>query len=345
MIGPVLWIFAAVVLIFLLTRGSKEFFTPTSSGKTPVPKTGCSRQDLPSEPNYRGVDSRKNQVGNFQITNHLPSHHLRVTVSEKVPRSGRLAEPVEVERKKDYPSGSALYYEEVEIASKIEPLRSSALRREHVVRYLTPGNMLHFYVSEKGDPTRGRGYVTPNRNSDRKYEKLFAHYILQDHTGVCNPETSQLSACGLFPKTSESGKRIKALHVGMITTRTIGGSSDVLHQAHTSGNAVGGASKIKIHNLSEMSLCLNVGTDEETHIPSHGIKIYKGYLNQGVPLGTILTDADGLYPPFQYLEPHSDVYFGVVSDIQQPLSGCFQHEYNDRCDFGQTLWPFEEGVL
>lgn len=150
------------------------------------------------------------------------------------------------------------------------------------------------------------------------------------------------------------GERIKGLHVGMITTRFIG-STDGLRMTTTSGNAVSGNASLKIHNLSYLPLNLNGGVGEgndENPASGGGVSVrphstdrYLGYLHQGVTLGTIFSDDDGLYPDFQYLEPHSDLYYGVVSDIRQPLSGCWQLEFNDECDYGQTMWPFQEGVL
>lgn len=309
--------FVIYFLFFGTTSKNEGFCASARKGVSSVFASRCSRTSLPGETGYRGVEELPD-VGNFMITNHLNQHHVRVTVSEKVPGSAKIC-PTEG-RNKTFPSGAATYYEEFELASKIEPGRSVALRREYVVRYLAPGNMLHFYVSDQSQDS----------NAARQ-NLLFAHYVIQDQTG--------LGGCD-----SALPKRIKSLHVGMITTRTIGDAT-YLRQAHSAGNAVGGASKVRIHNLSELRLCLNSGTSEETHIPAHGIEQYKGYLNQGVPLGTLFTDADAMYPTFQYLEPHSDLYYGVVSDIQQPLSGCFQHEYNDRCDYGQTLWPFQEGVM
>jgi len=152
----------------------------------------------------------------------------------------------------------------------------------------------------------------------------------------------------------ENGERIKGLHVGMITTRFIG-STDGLRMATTAGNSISGNATLKIHNLSYIPLHLNGGSsrgaDEDptsgggVSIRPHSTDRYLGYLHQGVTLGTIFSDDDNLYPDFQYLEPQSDLYYGVVSDIRQPLSGCWQLEFNDDCDYGQTMWPFQEGVL
>lgn len=137
--------------------------------------------------------------------------------------------------------------------------------------------------------------------------------------------------------------RLKNLHVGMITTRFIANSMDGLQLATTHANAGGGNAWLIIHNLTSIPLSLNGG---EIKVEPHSTFRYLGYLNQGVTLGTYFKDDSGLYPDFQYLRPHNSLYYGVVSDLQQPLLGCLQYgEFNDQCDYGQTLWPFEEGVI
>lgn len=134
---------------------------------------------------------------------------------------------------------------------------------------------------------------------------------------------------------------IKNLHIGMITTRFILRTTDNLHMTTTSANAMQGSSWLVIHNVTDVPLSLNGG---EITIEPKSTTRYLGYLNQGVTLGTYFKDDNDLYPDFQYLRPHSDLYYGVVSDVQQPILGCVQTEFSDICDYGQTLWPFEEGI-
>ena len=134
---------------------------------------------------------------------------------------------------------------------------------------------------------------------------------------------------------------IHLLHIGMVTTRFIGSSTDSLRVSTTSGNAIQGNAWLKIHNLTEVPIRLN----DDIEIAPHSVFRYLGYVHQGVTLGTIFKDQDGLYPDFQYLHPDSDLYYGVISDIKQPTYGCFQLEFHDVCDQNQTLWPFELGQM
>jgi len=157
---------------------------------------------------------------------------------------------------------------------------------------------------------------------------------------IIDPKTKEKKLYSTVVIDLDPLERIKNLHIGMITTRFIG-STDSLRMSTTSGNAIGGNAWVKIHNVTDLPLRLN----DDVVIPPHDTYRYLGYLNQGITLGTIFHDVDGIYPDYQYLRPYSDLYYGIVSDLRQPLDGCWQLEYNDRCDYGQTMWPFQEGVL
>lgn len=183
---------------------------------------------------------------------------------------------------------------------KIDTQKSGGMSQTDVIKYLKPGNMLKFWV-----------WTTP------KDKIHYTDYIIDTY----------------------SNERIKALHVGMITTRFLG-STDTFRLTVTNANAGQGQPWLKIHNLTYLPLNLN----HHIAIEPHQVNRYQGYLHMGVPLGTYLKDDQSLYPDYQYLKPYSDIFYGVVSDIQQPLDGCWQLEYSDRCDFGQSLWPLEDGV-
>jgi hypothetical protein len=203
------------------------------------------------------------------------------------------------------------------LIDSIRPKSTSGLTKQQVKDHLQGENVIQIHtISPKGE------------------KKLYTEYMIN-----------------LDP---HGGERIKNLHVGMITTRFIG-ATDGLRMTTTAGNAISGNASLKIHNLTYLPLNLNggaqTGNNEDpssgggVSVRPHSTDRYLGYLHQGVTLGTIFSDDDGLYPDFQYLEPQSDLYYGVVSDIRQPLSGCFQLEFNDDCEYGQTLWPFQEGIM
>lgn len=140
---------------------------------------------------------------------------------------------------------------------------------------------------------------------------------------------------------TEEHTRIKALRVGMVTTRYIG-STDYLRMATPAANAGGGMPWVKIHNLTYQPLTFNEG---QIRVNPHDVTRFQGYLHQGVPLGSWFVNDQQLFPVFQYLKPQSDLYYGVVSDLEQPIQGCWQLEFSDLCEYGQTLWPFNDGII
>lgn len=141
---------------------------------------------------------------------------------------------------------------------------------------------------------------------------------------------------------TRDNERIKNLHIGMITTRFSTSGSDSLHLTTTSANAGQGSAWLVIHNTTNLPLVLN---DGEIQVDPHSTFRYLGYLNQGVTLGTYFRDSTGLYPEYQLLQPYTDLYYGIISDLQQPLNGCLQYdEFNDQCEYGETIWPFVEGI-
>ena len=200
---------------------------------------------------------------------------------------------------------------------------------------LTGGSYLQKTLIEKIAPQKSGGIPRNLVLQDLVEGSIFKIYVL-DPTGKTAPRefgTSEIK--------TNAWERIKNLHVGMITTRFIG-TTDTLRMTTTAGNAVNGNAYLVIHNLTELPLRLN---DGDIEVPAHGTTRFQGYRHQGITLGYYFNDDDGLYPQYQYLEPFSDLYYGVVSDISQPINGCWQTEYNDQCDYGQTLWPFREGVF
>lgn len=114
------------------------------------------------------------------------------------------------------------------------------------------------------------------------------------------------------------GETIKHLHVGMVTARWVGATQD--STAIPGLNAVQGRPWIKIHNLTDRTLSLNNNID----ISPNGVLRYSGRDHFGVRLGTVFKDQDGVFPTFIFDTPATDLYYGVTSDLQQPLFGGFQ---------------------
>lgn len=118
------------------------------------------------------------------------------------------------------------------------------------------------------------------------------------------------------------GKTIKELNIGMITSRWVGGDS---FQTIGSGlNAVQGLGYIRLHNFTDKGIYLN----RNVYIPPHTIVRYSGRDHFGVRLGTVFKDQEGIYPDFILTVPNTDIYYGVVSDIPQPIFGGYQIDGN-----------------
>jgi hypothetical protein len=188
------------------------------------------------------------------------------------------------------------------LISEIKPNCKAGLTRADVIDYLKKGNMLRFYVFRPGQPQHAKHYCD----------------------NVVN---------------TEDDERVKAIRVGMVTSRFIG-DTRINQTANLAGNAVNGQPWLKIHNLTELPIKLNGG---KIVVKPHDTTRYLGYLHQGVPLGTNLEDDEGIYPTFQVLYPSTDVYFGVVSDIVQPLFGGFGLTYNDGGTEFEPMHLLQEG--
>ena len=130
------------------------------------------------------------------------------------------------------------------------------------------------------------------------------------------------------------GTTIKNLHIGMITSRWVGADGD-FNIGKPGLNAVQGLPWIKIHNFTDRPIALN----NNINISPGGTLRYSGRDHFGVRLGTVFKDQDGIFPDYIFTVPATDVYYGIVSDIQQPLFGGFQltPEFNDDSDEPQYL--------
>lgn len=130
---------------------------------------------------------------------------------------------------------------------------------------------------------------------------------------------------------------IRALHIGMITSRWVGATQDSTFKPGV--NAIQGRPWIKIHNKTAINLHINNNID----ISPRGTLRYSGRDHFGVRIGTIFTDQDGIFPPWKFDIPATDVYWGVVSDLQQPLFGGWQidSEFDDEAD--EPQWLLENG--
>lgn len=136
------------------------------------------------------------------------------------------------------------------------------------------------------------------------------------------------------------GTTIKDLHIGMITSRWVGANDD-FNIGKPGLNAVQGLPWIKIHNYTDRVLVLN----NNINISPKGTLQYTGRDHFGVRLGTVFSDQDGIFPDYIFTIPATDVYYGVVSDIQQPLFGGFQLDENFNDDPDEPHHLLENGWM
>jgi hypothetical protein len=100
----------------------------------------------------------------------------------------------------------------------------------------------------------------------------------------------------------------------MVTPRFIGRTDNL---QVVSNYAVQGRPYVYIHNMTQLPIRLEDVTNGITVIEPMSKYKYKGRFDYGVALGTILNDADNIYAPFQILNPATDIYYGICSDLPQ----------------------------
>ena len=93
----------------------------------------------------------------------------------------------------------------------------------------------------------------------------------------------------------------------------------------TTNVPVNGLKKVRIHNHTNLPLFLN---ENIKVLPQNQIK-YTGRNHFGVPLGTLLIDRKGIFPIFRIEREITDIFYGIVSDLEQPLYGGFQTHFTD----------------
>lgn len=132
-------------------------------------------------------------------------------------------------------------------------------------------------------------------------------------------------------------KVIKGFNVGMITSRSVAGSSDA--EGSRPDNAPDGMNYIKIKNMTPNFLVLN----QSINIGPFGTLRFTGRDHYGVRLGTLLRDSNGVFPDYVINQKMDFIYYGVTSDIPQPLFGGFQLFEDLDEEPGLTKYPMQQG--
>lgn len=130
----------------------------------------------------------------------------------------------------------------------------------------------------------------------------------------------------------------KAIHIGGITSRWVGADQD---STIIPANAQQGRPYIRVHNFTSVNLNLNEGFT----IPPHSTRHFKGRDHLGVRLGTVLVDNDSNFSKWKMMVPITDVYFGVVSEVDQPSYGGWQMDEVFNEHFNEPNFLLQEGFL
>jgi len=134
-------------------------------------------------------------------------------------------------------------------------------------------------------------------------------------------------------------KENSQIHIGGITSRWIGADQDsVLIPA---SNAVQGRPYVRIHNFTNMELDLN----ENFIINPLSIERFKGRDHLGVRLGTVFVDNGLVFPKYKMMVPITDIYFGTITEYEQPSYGGWQMDEIFNEYFGEPNFLLQEGYL
>lgn len=221
-----------------------------------------------------------------------------------------------------------------------------------VYNYLRKPISVYAVLGQKGNERLvdvTRGVVHPGKNKmldlgfmgmifrDGVTVKVCTHELIDHNRRSFYHEPSE-SLYGVYKLSLPEERALKAFHVGMITSRWISMSS-AYRTAQNGLNNVQGMPWVLIHNHGPTTLRLNTNIV----IPSGGTVRYKGRDHFGVRLGTVFKDIDGLYPDLIWTVPSTDIYYGVVSDLQQSIFGGYQETHGLKHDSDGIIFPLRQG--
>lgn len=130
---------------------------------------------------------------------------------------------------------------------------------------------------------------------------------------------------------------IKALHIGMVTSKVLG---ERLEEDVIAVGSAQGRGRVYIHNLSSRPLRLNYNI----RIPPYNTLIYYGQNFIGVNLGTVFKDQDGFYEDFIYKMPATDIIYGLSSDTEFPKFSGFENDIKGLLNIPhEPMWMLIEG--
>jgi hypothetical protein len=143
---------------------------------------------------------------------------------------------------------------------------------------------------------------------------------------------------GKSTTTIPKGKTIKALHCGMNS-----GHSAIEMSSDITKSPLGTAlPRLRIVNVTPRTVNLTTTGGNILTIPASKSLLYFGEYENGIPMGVTFRDIDGILPDYNLKIPITDLFLGVISDIEIPLyrnSKIGQAFFDDP---GVMYHPFEE---
>lgn len=138
-------------------------------------------------------------------------------------------------------------------------------------------------------------------------------------------------------------KAIKAIHCGMNSSQY-----DIAVSAEPTKSPLGSAlPRVRIVNETNRLLRLNYNIQ----IPPKRAYLYFGEYQNGIPLGMILKDQDGILQDFVIDRPVTDIFMGLISDISLPLydGAKIGNEFDDTTEtvefpFALPFYQYHKGV-
>ena len=229
-----------------------------------------------------------------------------------------------------------------------KPLRENFISENgdfKIYNYLNKPVQIHLLDIENGEmsgikPKVLIDHLEARKTKNIKMEVASKHFTKGNGVIVYTHESDgELKMFSEYKFDVPEGTTIKSLHVGMVTSRWVGADQDSVYIP--GANAVQGRPWIKIHNLTDETLSLNYNID----ISPGGTLRYSGRDHFGVRLGTIFKDQNNVFPDFIFTIPATDVYYGVTSDIQQPLFGGWQADRIFVHDADEPQFLLENGWM
>ena len=203
------------------------------------------------------------------------------------------------------------------------------------------------YVTSQLTPIRGAPIINTKKTDifivenvepgERKGVKIDSVMKYLRDGATISVKSSKGEIIGKCRLTIEPDKTIRALHCGMNTAH-----QDISIVSEGTHSPLGTAlPRLRIVNTSPRTLRLTTTGGNELIIPAEKSLLYMGQYENGIPMGTIFRDIDGILQDYHLELPVTDLFMGMTSDISIPLyrGSYIGGEYQD--EPGINYYPLE----